>query len=1299
MLPRTASTRDEGVLAALLVAAVVAFNVWTVESVTPSTVSLWGADKQGDYSNLTLDGFMAGHLYLTITPPPALVNAENPYDPSKRPPGVALADISYYRSHYYSYFGVAPVVTLFLPWRVLTGHDLPAPFAALIFVNGAFLLSALLWWRLRRRYFPESGALSLAIGILAIGMASMTYAVLRRTSLWEPPVAAGYFFSTASIFCLYSGLHSRRLLAWFCGAGLLMGLAVGSRPTLIVGASAFAAPLALAWMRRSKRAGGNRPSWSAQALALGAPFGVILVGLFAYNYGRFGNPLEFGLNYQLTGAYEAMVRHFSVGYARFNAYVYYLAPAHWSRYFPFVEPVHLPAAPAGYYSSEYVYGVLSNVPISWLAFLAPLALLRRPQSERGELSAFLGSIAAYFVAVGTFLLLFVTSTARYMVDFAPVMVVLACIGLLSIERLAPAGWRRRAGLTLAAVLAAGSVGVCALLNVQLLDLLRQNNPGLYRSLSHAFDTPVAAVERAKGTQFGPLEMTVHLPSDKTGKIEPLVATGWEFETDFLFVNYLDAGHIRIGFEHTGYPIRWSGPIGVDYRADHTVRASMGSLYPPHGHPFFDAWDNVSYDSLCRWLLVAVDGTTVLDVPQEFYDGSPGGLWIGREPVGAYGSLFTGRVAGVHRVPLLPERAPTDPRGPVQIEFSLPGEGVGRQVPILGAGEPGRADTLFLRMVGPGRVRFYYEHWDDALIASGEIRVGDQASHTLVVSTPALWSDDAGADASLRTTLLVKLDGRAVAFQTVPSFAPRRGEIHFGLNAGASRYCEAQFPWPIGSVRPVAIGAMPPAGTVDPWGAPRDLSELKQGPQGLDSAGATHAGPATLAVFCAWVLLLAWILGRLSGHDWPQFLGAAARPLHRPAAWAWRHKGTATAALLAAAAVVAAVRQRDTYLHAVGPVHLRIQLPQGYWGRAQTLLATGTSGAGANYFVAYTDRKHIQLGADIWGANYLSKPIAVDYRTPQDIVINASGLYPREHPRLLTMPPDVLDRLRTSTLIELGGQSVLSEARTAYDSRVSEVTVGETKVGFSNSEHLFKGRILQATRLPIPNKVEIHSGQAARLHFRLDPSFRDVAQPLLSIGPGGRQGLCYVTSVADPYFRLGFVGPDGASSEWARFQDFPGAVHEVEVTPGYTGTGLPRPAVRVVLDGVQVSSPAGFVPFDDCPVVSGLDHGGLGTGSPIYLGPRLDAETQPASAPPTTDPSRAPLLLVLKFPAATAGSEPLLVTGAAGAGDLLYVQYVDDGHVRFGYDHWNVGGAVGESVPVDFRVPHRIEIESGALSHP
>src|ERR1700690_2049704 len=167
---------QQGVLVVLLAAAVVAFNTWTVLSVTPDAVVLFGGE-QGDYSNLVMRSLREGHLYVDVAPSPSLVHARNPYDPATRPAGPVLSDASYYKGRYFIYFGVAPVVTLFLPWRLVTGHELPAPYAALILVNGAFLACTLLWWKLRRRYFPDSGVVALATGILVIGLGPMTDSV------------------------------------------------------------------------------------------------------------------------------------------------------------------------------------------------------------------------------------------------------------------------------------------------------------------------------------------------------------------------------------------------------------------------------------------------------------------------------------------------------------------------------------------------------------------------------------------------------------------------------------------------------------------------------------------------------------------------------------------------------------------------------------------------------------------------------------------------------------------------------------------------------------------------------------------------------------------------------------------------------------------------------------------------------------------------------------------------------------------------------------------------------------------
>src|SRR5204862_3209559 len=130
---------------------------------------------------------------------------------------------------------------------------------------------------------------------------------------------------------------------------------------------------------------------------------------------------------------------FSLRDAAFNGWRYFFSGAQWSPYFPFIAPAELPPKPPGFSGHDDVYGVLANLPIGWLALLAPLALLKRSAADRVRLGAWLGAVAGLFVVMTGLLLCFFGSLARYEVDFAPSLMLLAGVGVLAIERLcAPA---------------------------------------------------------------------------------------------------------------------------------------------------------------------------------------------------------------------------------------------------------------------------------------------------------------------------------------------------------------------------------------------------------------------------------------------------------------------------------------------------------------------------------------------------------------------------------------------------------------------------------------------------------------------------------------------------------------------------------------------------------------------------------------------------------------------------------------------------------------------------------------------
>ena len=67
-------------------------------------------------------------------------------------------------------------------------------------------------------------------------------------------------------------------------------------------------------------------------------------------------------------------------------------------------------------------------------------------------------------------------------------------------------------------------------------------------------------------------------------------------------------------------------------------------------------------------------------------------------------------------------------------------------------------------------------------------------------------------------------------------------------------------------------------------------------------------------------------------------------------------------------------------------------------------------------------------------------------------------------------------------------------------------------------------------------------------------------------------------------------------------------------------------------------------------------------------------------------------MLIKLPGPLIGrSEPLVTTGRSGAGDFIYITYVDGRHVIVGHDKWNYGGGRSAPIAVDYAKPQKIEI--------
>ncbi|PTY05642.1 hypothetical protein DB347_14830 [Opitutaceae bacterium EW11] len=604
---------------------------------------------------------------------------------------------------------------------------------------------------------------------------------------------------------LVHGFHARRRLGWFFLAGAALAMAVGARPSYVVGGIALPMiALGLWWIGRTQGSWRWIPVWNwwADVAVLGGSFAAIVGALLFYNYARFHNPLEFGLNYQLTGTVESRVKHFSLSFMPFNGYIYFLAPAQWGRYFPFVQLIRPPAAPQDYYGIEYPYGVLTNMPLTMLAFLWPLGILRRGSEGRRSLSVLGIVLTTFFIAMGAFLCGFVTGAQRYMSDFTPSLVLLGCLGLLGAERalepLPP--WLRRIGCTSLGFLSAFSIFFGVMTSFQLHGLFRINSPEVYASVARAFNMPVFLWEKATGFKYGPLEITLKFPHGRTGKIEPLVSTGWEFYSDHLFVIYLDDHTVRLGFDHISHGTKISAPLELDFDTVHKIRVEMGSLYPPGEHPYYSGMTELEKASLLRWLKVVVDGKPAIETTQAFYDASPESISIGKaSATHAYGERFSGTVLSVKRGDFRPLSEPRGVYGSIVLQLFFPRNVAGHSHPLVTTGVTGKADVLYVRYISDDVVRFGYDHWGIGMVESGDVPIQHDIQQRLEIRMPALMRETPSPYTLMRPVLLVQLDDQVVWATQVAAHASSPSDISIGRNSAGSSVCEPEFTGMITSV--------------------------------------------------------------------------------------------------------------------------------------------------------------------------------------------------------------------------------------------------------------------------------------------------------------------------------------------------------------------------------------------------------------------------------------------------------------------------------------------------------------------
>lgn len=777
----------EVALVAAAMAAVLWFHHWTVAA--NNGFDDW---KELDYFRSLVRGWRQGQLHMDIAPKPELLALPDPYDPTQNA-AHKLGDATLYRGRYYLYFGAAPAATLMLPYTLLTGREMPMGAAVFVFVGAAFLTASGLYLAIRRRYFPASGLLMAPLGVLALGFGTHLLALAQRPMIWELPIAGGIAFTLLAIVGCYRAIHGGHPVLWMATAGLALGLAVGSRPTCL-----FAAPLLLAPIVHAWREGRPGRTWWRKTVAAALPLGLCGLAIMAHNYARFENPVEFGQNYQLSGAYEGKLTHFAARFLPHNLYVYFFQPLEWTWDFPFAhaEAVELAMPTDGYMGTEEVAGIAVTFPFVWFALALPLGGLGREPGERRALWITLACLGGYALPVVMLLLSYFSTCARYQADFAVAVGLLALAGMLALERWAQlrsarsaaatgpgSRWRLAPGAlvrTSAFLATAVTIVIGTLMSFDYhARSLRQGEPLAWQAMDRATHAVLARTANWLGAIPGPRVLKVRFRREPIGAVQEFWESSDPRIAERIVVEHLGEQLIRFGYSRGDAPLEWGRPLRWKPKHTHTVEVQLPSLYGRHRGWMSGLMDRSDFRQRTG-VAVWFSGGRALGVVMPPLGGE-------FQPGGRVAAEFSGEVRSIRtrvfRDDEVMTPGPADPHarrgGTLKFSLVLPHRLPSSGEPIFASGVHYESTILCVRPVAGGVV-FVYHNYGHNGVESAVVPRG-RGPLEVELELPVFRTQAFGEQG--RGDVVLRVDGREVL---------RRVDVAYGFHPGNEQYGRNEF---------------------------------------------------------------------------------------------------------------------------------------------------------------------------------------------------------------------------------------------------------------------------------------------------------------------------------------------------------------------------------------------------------------------------------------------------------------------------------------------------------------------------
>jgi hypothetical protein len=164
------------------------------------------------------------------------------------------------------------------------------------------------------------------------------------------------------------------------------------------------------------------------------------------------------------------------------------------------------------------------------------------------------------------------------------------------------------------------------------------------------DLPTASAQASR--RAGPLRIQLRLPANRLTRSEPLVTAGTPGRALFLFLNYVDATHLRIGLDVWGTGVlAYGAPVAYDPTAPQEFLVTAGSLYPADD-PAVAALDPAERTRLQHLVAVSLNHRLIFERRIETPLTRPETVTIGESRIGGSNveARFTGDVLDYERLP-------------------------------------------------------------------------------------------------------------------------------------------------------------------------------------------------------------------------------------------------------------------------------------------------------------------------------------------------------------------------------------------------------------------------------------------------------------------------------------------------------------------------------------------------------------------------------------------------------------------------------------------------------------------------